>query len=131
MNPDDNLTYVFGTPIAPAKGQATVTLAPNVTLLRASGTASVNLTWQFQAGNVSAAASAQVLFVPTQGGAPSAGSVDARGLLNASLAPGTYELHAKATAPDGSTWTLTPPKPFTVTAAGTVTVVAAELTRSG
>lgn len=108
VNPADNAGYAFGRLVTVAKGQDRLDLGLNETLLVPAEVARLNLTLAKDDGNVTGAAGATVLFVPTDGGLPAAERTAPNGTLTIRLAPGTYQVFAEAVS-DGATYRLAAP----------------------
>ncbi|HEV8361601.1 MAG TPA: STT3 domain-containing protein [Candidatus Thermoplasmatota archaeon] len=126
-NPADGSDWAFGSVLDVAKGQEAVNLADNTTALRPATLVDVNLTLEKEPGNVTQAGSAQVLLIPTQGGAPSAERLAVNGTLNIALVPGSYQVYATLQS-DGATYRLEPPGLLVVNA-GAPTTFQGQLTK--
>lgn len=111
VNTSDGSGWAFGALLEVARGLDTLAIPDDATQLFPATAATLNLTLETQPGNITGAAGAQVLFIPTEGGKPAGERAPANGTLTLRLVPGTYEVHAKAMA-EGAEYVL--PQPLTL-----------------
>lgn len=127
VNPADGQGYAFGSALAVARGADTAALNTTATRLVPATLATLNLTLD-QGNATPGAGNALVQFIPTQGGLPAAERSAGNGTLSLRLVQGTYTVSARATGPDGATYTLAAQ---TLVVGATPATFEGRLTRSG